>query len=96
MAALFTNKRLPYVPLVTAEFANFKQQLNFFKKRFPGKEFGFAAAKSSTANQVGMKVSNKVTETFEAFFKRLSALPSPSMVEKLPLLWKQENVIEKL
>ena len=75
MAALFTNKRLPYVPLVTAEFANFKQQLNFFKKRFPGKEFGFAAAKSSTANQVGMKVSNKVTETFVAFFQKIECAP---------------------
>ena len=93
VTTLFTTEKLPSLSLVTPELVNFKKELIHFKqreygkKRLPGKDFGFAAVSSSIADQVGMKVSNKVTEAFETYFKRLTALPSPLMVEKLPLLW---------
>ena len=51
---------------------------------------------STVVNQIGIKISNKVTETFSEYFKRLNELPSPNMVAKLSLLWKQKNVKEKL
>ena len=57
------------------------------KKPFPGKEFRFAALSASTSNQVGMRVSYKVTEGFKTYFKMSNALLSPPMVEKHPLLW---------
>ena len=81
------------VSMVTSELANLKKQLIYIKwrdcvkKPFPGKEFGFAALSSSISNQVGMKASYKVTEGFKTYFKMFNALLSPSMVEKLPLLW---------
>ena len=68
----------------------------FGKSRFPGKCFGFASMNSTVVNQIGIKISNKVTETFSEYFKRLNELPSPNMVAKLSLLWKQKNVKEKL
>ena len=90
------------VSMVTSELAILKKQLIYIKQRdcvkkpFPGKEVGFAALSSSTSNQVGMRVSYKVTEGFKTYFKMLNALLSPSMVEKHPLLWLRKNAKEKL
>ena len=41
----------------------------------------------SPLNQVVVNVPYNVTERFKTYFKMFNALPSPSMVEKLPLLW---------
>ena len=80
---------------MTKRLVSFKRR-EYGKDRFPDKTFGFGAVKFTTAGQISIVVSRKATETFEAYFKRISGLPSPSMAATLPLKWKQKNVKRKL
>ena len=85
---LFTfKKRNP--SLLTKERNTLNEEVVCFKRqqlgksRFPDKFFGFASLNSTAVKRVVIKISNKVTETFSEYFKRITELPSPNMVTKL-------------
>ena len=94
------KKRIP--SLLTTELKVLNNQITSFKtqqfgkNRFPNKSFGLATLNSTVINQTSIKISKKVTETFSEYFRRINKLPSPNMVTKISLLWKQKNVKEKL